>query len=141
MKKIEFKTGKCEFDLLEGGQDYTLEYMKNTDWWQAIHLANITEEEASGIVDSTRKNIREKDIIFQDYQSKYKKDFSYDTAIESLHSLLKSKGIHLFENPIKLPHSLEYCCSRWTYYGYEVSEYRKAEEKTFYNPMIFIKIK
>lgn len=86
-------------------------------------LSEMTEEEANGIVDSTRKNIREKDIVFQDYQSKYKKDFSYDTAIESLHSLLKSKGVYLFRNP----------------YTSKINplEYKEAKEKTFYNPYIF----
>lgn len=89
-------------------------------------LSEITEEGASKIVDELwngYKNYNSNDNV-GNYNRLVK-----NTAIESLHSLLKSKGIHLFENPYDV-----YDMSTW----HDANEAKqKAEEKTFYNPYIF----
>lgn len=161
MKESRFKTSKGEFIILDLPTD-TIElqdiYLNGISWkdntghWDTWYSENeeetiyfisslkeITEEQASEIVDY---KVEETEFqgggLYNTIYNYEKGDFELgNSQIESLYSLLKSKGIHLFENPENLPHSLEYCSSRWTYYGYEVRKYREAETKTFYNPCIF----
>ena len=122
MKKLEFETSKGNFLLVDMDFESVLDKYKGLKFTFMYPLKHISELEAS-------------EIVFR--IGHHSNGHLIPSAVELLHSLLKSKGIHLFENPVKLPHSLEYCSSRWSYYGYEVSEYRKAEQKTFYNPYIF----
>lgn len=123
MKKIEFKTGKCEFDLLDGARTYTLGLMKNTGGLKGIYLAHITEGEASRLVDNLKAG---------GYENYQKEGYvSFPSAIESLHSLIKSKGVHLYENP----YSNTIGIVEFDYHR------NRAEQKTFYNPVIFIKSK
>lgn len=115
MKKFEFETSKGKF-LLVDEKDYPVFHvMIETNGFNFYSLKEITEEQASEIVDANMffNGILVKDII-------------YKTAIESLHSLLKSKGIHLFENPYDGILKLEFPTPYWI-----------AEQKTFYNPYIF----
>src|SRR5690606_29958614 len=88
-------------------------------------LSEITEEQASEIVEESLDshlytfykcyNLNEVEEV------EWEDDFIYTSAIDSLHSLLKSKGIHLFENPF--------------YHGdlEDYTKYKEAEQKTFYN--------
>lgn len=139
MKKLEFETSKGRF-LVVGEKI-------NLDTWDYKYplvfiskLSEIPEEEASEIVDEPfglgvgDNNI----LVFKDYEDE---DNAYLSSIDSLHSLLKSKGIHLFKNPLK--------DSELSFIG-NVSgidmllakqkhdrRIKEAEEKTFYNPYIF----
>jgi len=108
MKLLEFETSKGRFLVSESDEHYDYRFIGL--------LSRITEEQASEIVDI-------KGDRFQDYNHVSCCDRWCNTAIESLHSLLKSKGIHLFENPCD-----NYCGT---------IEYQEAEQKTFYNPYIF----
>lgn len=110
MKKREFETRKGKFTLVDGF------YHING----GINLSKITEEQASEIVDEVWGKY--KNYETDERAGNYNR-FVCDSAIESLNSLLKSKGVHLFENPTK---------ERFVYF-----EYREAERKTFYNPYIF----
>lgn len=98
MKKLEFKTSKGSFMLVD-----SIEI-------EGIKLSEITEEQASEIVDKKigYKNYLESTDVISNY--------SCVTATKSLHSLIKSKGAYLYENP----HNTV-----------------EAEQKTFYNPVIF----
>ena len=127
MKKLEFETSKDKFVLVDlpsyeeiekelqffgHDQGLTNEDLNNyfrhilPDLNKSYELSEITEEEASQIVD----------YYIED-------NFLGYTEIDVLHSLLKSKGIHLFENPYKNHQDKD--LETW------------YEELTFYNPFIF----
>lgn len=81
MKKLEFETSKGKFLLVDA--------IKKPNIHTGIKLSEITEEEASEIVDySILKN------MYASYNyGVCTNSYVYKSAIESLHSLLKSKGI------------------------------------------------
>lgn len=106
MKELKFKTSKGRFVIKD------LNFIPLN--CNGIKLSEITEKQASEIVDL-------KGDRFQDYNHVSCCDRWCNTAKESLHSLLKSKGIHLFENP----NDSDYFTNRST------------EQKTFYKPYIF----
>ena len=99
MKKLEFETSKGKFLVSESDEHYDYRFIGL--------LSRITEEQASEIVDEIHGNV---------------------SFITTLNILLKSKGIHLFENPYPDAGLIP---------SYEQKLYREAEEKTFYNPYIF----
>lgn len=120
MKKLEFKTAKCEFILVDKNDITDDEYQALLYFKKVYLLSHITEEEAREIVDL-------KGDRFQDYDHVSCCDRWCNTAIKSLHSLIKSKGVHLYENP-----NDNQCGT---------CEYQETESKTFYNPILFIKSK
>lgn len=145
MKELKFKTSKGEF-------------LVNEDC-KGISLKEITELEASEIVDDSFNAYHEDS--FKLYGDEIVSGAYVVTAIESLHSLLKSKDIHLFENPVHINVDDDKLCDfcpleKKGVYGtdggymagcegsrcdeardnyFELHE--EAEEKTFYNPYIF----
>lgn len=130
MKKLEFETNKSRFVIVDNKDfpksldDYSF-YIEEKLLIGGIKLSEITEEQASDIVDEPVKFFNPtnpycvEDVVYIDYTSRE----GFWTAIESLHSLLESKGVHLFKNP----------------YISKINplEYKEAKEKTFYNPYIF----
>lgn len=135
MKQIEFKTEKATFLLVDLPTDDICGGQHLVDTYGSLHfnLKEITEEEASEIVGKSNTNNR-----FKDYTSDcewHTNIYTLKTAIESLHSLIKSKGVHLYSNPYKT----EFVCTRSN--NLPNMECFEAEPKTFYNPVIFIKSK
>lgn len=109
MKELKFKTSEGKFLLLETLSDnYRL-----FGFIKGIKLSEITEEQASDIVSS----------LVADKQGN--KSYVY-----TLHSLLKSKGIHLFKNPYTKQVDENYS-------KHNRILFEKSEAKTFYNPYIF----
>lgn len=165
MKKLEFKTSKGSF-LLSDENYYLvneravktayLNNVKQFEYVSFIRLSEITEQQASEIVDKKigYKNYLESTDVISNY--------SCVTAIKSLHSLLKSKGVYLYENPVykDVEYSDELCkycplikkgvysvnggyvagcegsCCETAKENHE-DMYQEVEQKTFYNPVIF----
>lgn len=154
MKSTIFTTNKGTFLLInmpedmvalrwgEGGISVKLEGDKNYTPWgnysnkSKIELINglvsITEKQAAEIVDyfTTDEDFGKEDV-FRDYLDKT----FYDTALESFHSLIKSEGIHLYENPETHPSALE--PESRSHYDSIEKEWSEAEEKTYRNPYLF----
>lgn len=128
MKIIEFETSKGKFKLIDMPETIRingwngsvmideLNQISQEKYAKGFYLKNITEEQASEIVDEIHGNI---------------------SFITTLNILLKSKGIHLYENPVPEP---EYqfdnfgnggMCESW------INVYQEQAQKTFYNPYIF----
>lgn len=135
MKALEFETSKGRFVLVDNNQDdeSVIDFLKKVDYgsyMNRIKLSEITEKQASDIVDDPVKFFNPtnpycaEDVVYINYTS----GTGFWTAIESLHSLFKSKGIYLFENPYKEKQDKD--LETW----YEETWY---EQKTFYNPYIF----
>lgn len=102
MKVLEFETSKGSFLVVDA--------INNANIHTGTKLLEITEEQASEIVSSLVKD-----------------DNGNKSYIHTLHSLLKSKGIHLYNNPLQTAYQFDQ----------SVYEYHQAEQKTFYNPYIF----
>ena len=128
MKTLEFETSKGKFKIIDMPDEIRVNgwngsividkenQISREKYEKGFYLRNATEEQANAIVDKVMNNQH-----FQNYDFKEITDRWTKSAIESLHSLLKSKGIHLFRNP----NNSDYFTNRST------------EEKTFYNPFIF----
>lgn len=126
MKQLQFETSKGMFGLVDNpilpqSMSITTKYIK---------LSEITEEQASEIVDEFLFNANDgSDYGDQEVYKDYVTDEIYLTnPIESLHSLLKSKAIHLYENPF----GSEQAALRAGYY----EQWIKDNQNTYYNPYI-----
>lgn len=137
MKQIKFETGKGEFLLIDKADVDTMFSLKVLEVKQTYNLKqvigyllkDITEKQASDIVDINRL-VGDK-LAYKDYLS-----FRYlYKAVDSLYSLFDSKGIYLYENP----HPRRYIMAMTDKGIVDTTEklYLEAEEKTFYNPLIF----
>lgn len=140
MKVLEFKTSKGEFVMVDLPIDVrSIKYSEKGIWikyeddkeWnpfldieRGVFLINtlkqITEEQAS-------------EIVFR--IGNHSNEHLIPTAKELLHLLLKSKGIHLFENPYKAYNDI--LLSEVD--NKKINDFKKwiLEQKTFYNPYIF----
>lgn len=101
-------------------------------------LSEISEEEASEIVDNKPSIIYDDGSISLHYRNYLYHDIQAahiwkSSAIGSLHSLFQSKGIHLFENPLKNTLSIQSLEGSQKH----SQQIKEAEQKTFYNPCIF----
>ena len=143
MKKLEFETSKGRFLLIdsEDAPSSFNRYLRDIEEKLGVQLtigyklSEITEEQASKVVDEFLFNANDgsdygDEKVYKDYVA----DEIYLTnPIESLHSLLKSKGIHLFENPLKNTLSIQSLEGSQKH----SQQIKEAEQKTFYNPYIF----
>ena len=101
--------------------------------------SELTEEIASELVEEHYMNGIRSYEIYNDYR--YNDSRWLDNAIESFISAVESKEKFWFENPIEKP------VNRDEYYKSEkvdsfeilLKEYQEYEEKTFKNPLIFVK--
>ena len=97
--------------------------------------SELTEEIASELVDETIMYEKHKVKCYR-YRS-YREGFvAFDNSIESLISAVESKGFYWLENPIEIiergedtEHNRVINQNKW----------QEAEEKTFKNPLIFVK--
>lgn len=137
MKNIKIKTEKVTFYVIDMPVEVQNIYLNGISWqsrdgeldtWHegetltfVSFLKDISEEQASEIVES-HKNCK------RYYYEKSVPQTYYNSALDCLHSLLRSKGIFLFENPF----NIEYCFNPKYY-----SDKFEAETKTFYNPAIY----
>ena len=113
MKRLEFETSKGRFVIVDST---TLDKVSGQalvdEYGDYIILSEITEVQAS-------------EIVFR--IGHHSNDHLIPSAKHILHSLLESKGIHLFENPYPDAGLIP---------SYEQKLYREAEQKTFHNPYI-----
>ena len=117
MKKLEFKTSKGEF-IIEEASDKNL---------GRVLVKHMTEEKFTEVVDKLEWS---DGYFFMHYRyDKSLHSFSETwTAKQSFESLIKSLGWYLFENPFSsggLCHSTK--------------DWKEAESKTFYNPILLKK--
>lgn len=129
MKKFEFESNGSKWLLFEADEEgycfNTLQFHFKIKLSLGLFLKDIKEEQASEVVGERQLELWQKTQGFYkyyDYMSRNECGISFlKSSIESLHSLLKSKGVHLYKNtdPLFSGHYLE------------------AEAKTFYNPVLF----
>lgn len=98
--------------------------------------SELTEEIASELVEKD-KNCDFKDIKFKDY--------TYEFSKEAFMTSIEISGFYWLENPIEKPVNFDLWAKYgdYTQYGIVLTEkclkWQEAEEKTFRNPLIFVK--
>lgn len=104
----------------------------NDDYVFLCKGSELTEEIASELIEFWQ-NMANDGFIYENYKINIPKK---DTALKSFNSAVESKGFHWLENPIEIiergedtEHNRVLNQNRW----------QEAEEKTFRNPLIFVK--
>ena len=124
----------------------------NINSWIALHSKQwnficlgleLTEEIASELVEEHYMNGIRSYEIYNDYR--YNDSRWLDNAKDSFISAVESKKFYWLENPILRPINYELWAKYgdYTQYGIVLTEkclkWQEAEEKTFRNPLIFVK--
>jgi len=100
--------------------------------------SDLTEEIASELVEQSYSNLEES-IMYRDYMAKYDDEVLYE-ALDSFKSAIESKGFYWLENPISLERVRIYESVGDTFKSNGIKKvWQEAEEKTFRNPLIFVK--
>ena len=101
--------------------------------------SELTEEIASELVDFWQ-NMANDGFIYENYKTNIPKK---KTAVESFISAVERKGFYWLENPIPEPEIHGGYAEDGSFIGgYDdnwINEWQEAEEKTFRNPLIFVK--
>ena len=155
MKTLELKLKKDV--LIVDENDFG--YYTNIDNEIIFHLGNVRLRRVKGNFKLLCKGSElteeiASELVEMEYSVLYKKSFfiDYDRpslllkfAKESFISAVESKGFHWLENPIEKPinYDLWSKYGDYTQYGKKLTKeclkWQEAEEKTFKNPLIFVK--
>ena len=106
--------------------------------------SKLTEEIASELVELTIMHLTYGDNKHK-YRSYVNYNLGFDNALESFISAVESKKFHWLENPIEKPINYDLWAKYgdFTQYGKKLTKeclkWQEAEEKTFKNPLIFVK--
>ena len=120
----------------------------NINSWIALHSKQwnficlgleLTEEIASELVEEHYMNGIRSYEIYNDYRNNDSRWL--DNAKESFISAVESKGFYLLENPIEKPIEDDYNLGdiHSGFFRTKLNQWQEAEEKTFRNPLIFVK--
>ena len=116
----------------------------NINSWIALHSKKwnficlgleLTEEIASELVDFWQ-NMANDGFIYENYKTNLPKK---KTAVESVISAVESKGFYWLENPIDEPNKYVQRCMSFENLSNQFKLFDEKEEKTFRNPLIFVK--
>ena len=99
--------------------------------------SELTEEIASELVEEHYMNGIRSYEIYKDYR--YNDSRWLDDAKESFISAIESKGFFWLENPINEPNKYVQRCMSFENLCNQFKLYDEKEEKTFRNPLIFVK--
>ena len=97
--------------------------------------SELTEEIASELCHNIGNSLT---IIGNAYLDDVNDLYFWEYAIDAFITSLESKGFYWLENPIKRIELKEWKGTDYTFGKYMI-EFNKAEEKTFRNPLIFVK--
>ena len=136
----EFINRECKY-LKVGNEEIKLNASTLDKFEFLCKGSELTEEMASELVDYWQ-NMANDGFIFENYKDNIPKKL---TAKKSFISAVESKGFHWLENPIEKPINYDLWAKYgdYTQYGKVLTEkclkWKEAEEKTFHNPLIFVK--
>ena len=97
--------------------------------------SDLTEEIASELVEYWQ-NMANDGFIYENYKTNIPKK---KTAVESVISAVESKSFHWLKNHIKHPKDYEVFPDSLSLFAEQEKLHLEAEEKTFRNPLIFVK--
>ena len=133
MKILELKLKK-EVIIVENEFENKIDFIANKlgIFYFLCKGSELTEEIASELVDYWQ-NMANDGFIFENYKDNLPKKL---TANDALISAVESKGFYWLENPIKIIERGEDTEHNRVL---NQNEWQEAEEKTFKNPLIFVK--
>lgn len=118
--------------------DYTIEN-ENGEWKLLCKGSELTKEIASELMDKSIYTGLYAHYVYKIPVNTY----CYNSAIPSFISAVESKGFYWLENPIPEPEIQGGYAEDGSFIGgYDdnwINEWQEAEEKTFRNPLIFVK--
>ena len=118
----------------------------NINSWIALHSKKwnficlgleLTEEIASELVEEHYMNGIRSYEIYKDYR--YNDSRWLDNALDSFISSVESKSFHWLKNPIDEPNKYVQKCMSFENLSNQFKLFDEKEEKTFKNPLIFVK--
>ena len=115
-----------------------LEAIEIDDYEFLCKGSELTEEIASELVEVDYSNFQSDDENYELKKNYVKDTFEFMSFEESFISAVESKDFYWLENPIKRIELKEWKGADYTFGKYMI-EFNKAEEKTFRNPLIFVK--
>ena len=133
----EFINKECKY-LKVGNEEIKLNASTLDKFEFLCKGSELTEEIASELVDESYSKLEES-IMYRDYMAKYDDEVLYE-ALDSFKSAIESKGFFWMENPISLERVRIYESVGDTFKSNGIKKiWKEAEEKTFKNPLIFVK--
>lgn len=147
MKKIEFKTSKGSFVLVDLSEVEAANYLTNVNANSIIgNIKGMTEERFAEVVD-TAAFLANK-VFYKNYGDFKAIDFrdivenSFSSPRKSFESLVRSLGWYLLENPLD---STKYLFEEGKdqnkfFVRLPKRKWQEAESKTFYSPILLKKI-
>ena len=138
----EFINKECKY-LKVGNEEIKLNASTLDKFEFLCKGSELTEEIASELVEEHYMSGVRSYEIYNDYR--YNDARWLDNALESFISAVESKGFYWLENPIEKPKDYKLWAKYgdFTQYGKILTEkclkWQEAEEKTFKNPLIFVK--
>ena len=127
------------YELSENGIYFKLEkgdrYYLGWKFEFICKSSELTEEIASELVDYWQ-NMANDGFIFENYKDNIPKKL---TALYSFISAIESKGFYWLKNPIDEPNKYVQKCMSFENLSNQFKLFDEKEEKTFKNPLIFVK--
>ena len=133
----EFINRECKY-LIVGKEEIKLNASTLDKFEFLCKGSELTEEIASELVDETIMYEKHKVKCYR-YRSYIEGFVGFDNALESFISGVESKKFHWLENPCGRSRPCFNDYSSLIQYNGDVKEWQEAEEKTFKNPLIFVK--
>ena len=131
----EFINKECKY-LKVGNEEIKLNASTLDKFEFLCKGSELTEEMASELVEKMRFSFSK---AFLDYRPYIYSPNHFKSAIKSFISAVESKEKFWLENPIKHPKDYEVFPDSLSLYAEQEKLYLEAEEKTFKNPLIFVK--
>ena len=132
----EFINKECKY-LKVGNEEIKLNASTLDKFEVICKGSELTEEIASELVEEHYMSGIRSYEIYKDYR--YNDSRWLDSALDSLISAVESKGFHWLENPIDEPNKYVQKCMSFENLSNQFKLFDEKEEKTFKNPLIFVK--
>ena len=133
----EFINKECKY-LKVGNEEIKLNASTLDKFAFLCKGSKLTEEIVSELVELTIMHLTYGDNKHK-YRSYVNYNLGFDNALESFISAVESKEKFWLENPIKHPKDYEVFPDSLSLYAEQEKLHFEAEEKTFKNPLIFVK--
>ena len=133
--ELDLKKKVLIVQLEETGNMYSWIDLHSKQWDFKCLGSELTEEIASELVDFWQ-NMANDGFIYENYKDNLPKKL---TAVESFISAVESKGFYWLKNPIDEPNKYVQKCMSFENLSNQFKIFDEKEEKTFKNPLIFIK--
>ena len=136
MKTLELKLKK-DVLIVENEFENKIDFIDNElgIFYFLCKGSDLTEENASELVDFWQ-NMANDGFIYENYKTNLPKK---KTAVESVISAVESKGFYWLKNPIDEPNKYLQKCMSFENLSNQFKLFDEKEEKTFKNPLIFVK--